>query len=181
MTIADFTEMLRRHGIEQVADVRSIPQSRYNPQFNRDTLDVSLRESGISYIHMPGLGGFRKSRASASEKGSSVKRVKRPSFQGYIEYMETDAFKSHLQHLYALGEEKRTAFMCAEADPKKCHRSMIADALTVRGCEVIHILGIDGTETHRLPHGAVADGTEIRYPVIIVRGSSGGAEQLFLF
>lgn len=191
-SLSAFLDMLRKYEIEQLVDVRSVPRSRYNPHFNKDFLEISLKENGISYLHIPGLGGFRRSASSggsgtgslksgAAVEGSVKRHSSAPSFQGYIDYMETDAFRSHIERLLSMGAEKRTLFMCAEADPRRCHRAFIADALICAGAEVIHLIDENTSESHRLPQGAVAEGIGISYPLIISRDNPGGAEQLFLF
>ncbi|MHC9538269.1 MAG: DUF488 family protein [Vulcanimicrobiota bacterium] len=191
-SLSVFLGMLRKYEIELLVDVRSLPRSRYNPHFNKDSFEVSLKEIGISYLHLPELGGFRRSTSSggsgtASRKsgntveGSVKRHSSTPSFQGYIDYMETDAFRYHIERLLSLGAENRTLFMCAEADPRRCHRAFIADALICAGAEVIHLIDENTRESHRLPQGVTAEGLRIRYPLIISRDNPGGAEQLFLF
>jgi len=189
-----FLGMLRKYEIELLVDVRSLPRSRYNPHFNKDSFESSLKETGIGYLHIPELGGFRRSSSSGGGRtvavkpgvvvvveGSGKRHSSNLSFQGYIEYMETETFRSHIERLLSLGAENRTLFMCAEAEPRRCHRAFIADALICAGAEVIHLIDENTRESHRLPQGTVAEGTTISYPLIISRENPGDAEQLFLF
>src|SRR5580658_3282374 len=121
--ISKFEALLNAHGVEQVVDVRTIPKSRHNPQFNREALHRSLEDAGIAYLHMPGLGGLRHPRKDSINTG-----WKNPSFRGYADYMQTSAFEESLGILMRAASEKVTAIMCAEAVPWRCHRSLIADA-----------------------------------------------------
>ena len=139
-----FVDLLRRHNVEVLADVRRFPGSRRNPQFNVGPLRESLAKVGISYEPFGDeLGGRRRPTRPA---GQSPWRVE--AFRGYAEYMETPEFASGLERLERLARERRTAIMCAEWDWRRCHRRLIADGLTARGWRVIHI-GSDGrTEGH---------------------------------
>jgi uncharacterized protein (DUF488 family) len=133
--IENFIGLLRTHGIEALADVRSYPGSRRHPQYNREALSRSLKDAGIAYYHMVSLGGRRKeNQASEQEKfrGGSP-------FSAYIDYAKTEPFQSALKELEVLASAKPTAFMCAEADWRNCHRQFIAEALERRGFTVIHI------------------------------------------
>ena len=121
-------ELLRAHRIEMLVDVRTIPRSRHNPQFNRDALAQSLAAAGIDYAHHPALGGLRHPRKDSVNLG-----WRNASFRGYADYMQTAEFARALDALEALADARRTAIMCAEAVPWRCHRGLIADALTVRG------------------------------------------------
>ena len=124
--IEEFLAMLKAHGVELLVDVRTVPRSRHNPQFNRETLPQSLAEQGIQYEHMPGLGGLRHARKDSLNTG-----WKNSSFRGYADYMQTAEFLEELQRLEERDRGCRTAIMCAESVPWRCHRSLIADALTV--------------------------------------------------
>jgi uncharacterized protein (DUF488 family) len=121
--LEDFLHLLRAHGVTLVADVRKMPGSRSNPQYNRDPLAQALREAGIGYSHWPGLGGLRRRRPGSPNTG-----WQNPSFQGYSDYMLTPEFEESLQGLLKQARGQRTALMCAEAVPWRCHRSLIADA-----------------------------------------------------
>jgi uncharacterized protein (DUF488 family) len=130
-TTEAFVHLMKAHGIQHVIDVRSIPRSMHNPQFNRDQLSAALQRFGIDYSHMPGLGGRRPARSDSTNTG-----WRNLSFRGYADYMETPVFKESLDRCIALAHEARVVLMCAEAVPWRCHRSLIADALLARGVEV---------------------------------------------
>jgi uncharacterized protein (DUF488 family) len=157
--LEEFLRLLQAQDITLVADVRKLPGSRRNPQFGRDTLPESLRQAGIGYAHMPGLGGRRRRRPDSPNGG-----WKNASFQGYADYMLTPEFEASLQELLDLAGRERVALMCAEAVPWRCHRSLIADALTARGVAVEHILGGSRTQAHTLRDWARVEGTRITYP-----------------
>jgi len=154
-----FIPMLQGHNVTMVADVRTVPRSRHNPQFNRDTLPQALKAVGIGYLHLPGLGGWRSPRAASPNQG-----WRSPGFQGYADYMLTPKFEEHLQSLMELARRARVALMCAEALPWRCHRSLIADALLVRGIAVEHIMSRDSSQPHRLTPMARVEGRRLTYP-----------------
>jgi len=154
-----FIQMLQGHGVTLVADVRTVPRSRRNPQFNRDSLPQSLEAAGIKYVHLPGLGGWRSPRPDSPNRG-----WRSPAFQGYADYLLTPEFEAHLQALMELARRERVALMCAEALPWRCHRSLIADALLVRGIAVEHIMSRDKSQPHRLTPLARVEGTRLTYP-----------------
>lgn len=139
----EFVNLLRAHGVDLLVDVRTVPKSRYNPQFHTANLARTLREAVIEYRHMPALGGLRRPRPDSPNTA-----WRNASFRGYADYMETPTFQEALDELERLADGRRVAIMCAEAVPWRCHRSMIADALTARGTPVEHIM----TETARHPH-----------------------------
>ena len=151
--------MLRVYGIRQLVDVRTIPRSRHNPQFNLESLRASLSAAGIAYRHMPGLGGLRHARRDSINTG-----WRNASFRGYADYMQTSEFRANLDELIAFSSEAPTAIMCAEAVPWRCHRSLIADGLVVRGIEVREILSASKSQLHTLTPFAKVDGTEVSYP-----------------
>ena len=155
----DFVALLVAHGIRQLGDVRTVPRSRHNPQFNSDTLAKTLREAGIGYAHLPALGGLRRTTSSSVNLG-----WRNTSFRGYADYMQTDAFKAAVDNLIALAAPARTAIMCAEAVPWRCHRSLIADALVVRGIEALEIVNTTRTTPHALTPFARVDGIDLTYP-----------------
>lgn len=157
--IGEFTDLLRAHAVNLLVDVRTVPQSRHNPQFNAEALAESLREAGLTYLHMPALGGLRKARKDSINDG-----WRNTSFRGYADYMQTDEFSSALEELMADSRLQPTAIMCAEAVPWRCHRSLIADALASRGWTVRHILSPAKADEHRLTPFAVIDGDRIVYP-----------------
>jgi uncharacterized protein (DUF488 family) len=157
--IEDFIQLLQVHGVTRVVDVRSIPRSRHNPQFNKEVLPGSLKEAGIGYSHLPALGGLRHSTRSSTNLG-----WRNASFRGFADYMQTPDFENGLAELIQLARKDRVALMCAEAVPWMCHRSLIADALLVRGIRAHHIMSAKQTLPHSLTSFAKAQGTSIMYP-----------------
>lgn len=157
--LEDFVAMLQAQQIAMLVDVRSVPRSRHNPQFNADALPDSLRQFSIAWSHMKALGGLRKPRKDSINAG-----WRNDSFRGYADYMQTPEFEAALESLMDLATAQSTAVMCAEAVPWRCHRSLIADALTVRGIEVRHIMAIDKWQLHRMTAFAQVDATRITYP-----------------
>jgi uncharacterized protein (DUF488 family) len=155
----EFIGLLRAHGVTFVVDVRKMTRSRHNPQFNGDTLPASLHEAGIGYLDLPELGGLRRRRPGSPNGG-----WKNTSFQGYADHMLTPQFEWGLQTLIERANQERVALMCAEAVPWRCHRSLIADALLVRGIPVEHILSEKQTMPHALRPFARVEGTRITYP-----------------
>ena len=158
-TIETFVELLGAHGVKQLVDVRTIPRSRYNPQFNGDALTAALHESGIRYTSMKELGGLRHARKDSPNTG-----WRNPSFRGYADYMQTPEFAAGVAALIEMAGREQTAIMCAEALPWRCHRSLIADALLVRGCVVEHIMSASERKTHSLTSFARVRGERITYP-----------------
>jgi uncharacterized protein (DUF488 family) len=158
-SLDEFVALLAGNGVTLVADVRSVPRSRHAPQFAIDTLPASLAEHGIGYAHFKGLGGWRHARADSLNTG-----WRNASFRGYADYMQTPAFEAALGELIAAAAERPTALMCAEAVPWRCHRSLIADALVVRGIEVCDILGPGSVRPHELTKFAHVEGERITYP-----------------
>src|SRR5579864_4766216 len=144
-SIDDFLALLKAHAVARVIDVRTIPRSRHNPQFNRDALSASLRRSGIAYTHLKKLGGLRHSRADSLNTGWH-----NSSFRGFADYMQTPEFTAGLARVETLAKTKRCALMCAEAVPWRCHRSLIADALTVRKHPVEHIMSLTRRNVHSI-------------------------------
>ena len=155
----ELVELLRAHGVERLVDVRTIPRSRRNPQFNRDTLGQALRNRRIAYRHMQELGGLRRTHADSVNTG-----WRNTSFRGYADYMQTEEFREALDRLIGLAEEKKTAIMCAEAVPWRCHRSLVADALIVRGYEVRDIMSGKSAKPRMLNPMARVEGSRITYP-----------------
>lgn len=159
LPIVSFLALLRAYGIECLVDIRTVPRSRHNPQFNADALEQALRANGIEYVHLRSLGGLRHPRPDSPNSGWRNK-----SFRGYADHMQTPDFIQGLEQLMALARDRRTAMMCAEAVPWRCHRSLVADALTIRGIPVIDILSEHEARQHRLTPFARTDGTRITYP-----------------
>ena len=157
--IEEFIAILKTHGITCLADVRTIPKSRHNSQFNSNVLAASLKEAGIRYVHCPGLGGLRKPRKDSHNPG-----WKNAGFRGFADYMETKEFEAGLEELVQLASKRRTAFMCAEALWWRCHRSLISDALMVRGIDVVHLMNQHTSKPHRLtPFARMVNG-RLSYP-----------------
>jgi len=159
-TLEEFVQLLEVFGITLVVDVRTIPRSRHNPQFNKETLPNSLKHYGVRYIHMPEIGGLRH------PKHQSVNTAwKNSGFRGYADYMQTQEFMDSLLKIVALARENRLALMCAEALPWRCHRNLLSDALVVRHIKVEHIISKDSVFNHELNSLAQVEGTKITYPL----------------
>ena len=159
LAIERFIALLGVYGIECVADIRTVPRSRHNPQFNADSLDRAVEAAGIGYAHLAALGGLRHPRKDSPNTG-----WRNDSFRGYADYMQTQAFGSELERLIGISREQRVAIMCAESVPWRCHRSLVADSLTVRGIPVIEILSETSYRSHKLTRFAHVEGTSITYP-----------------
>ena len=171
------TTLLRRNRIEQVIDVRAVPRSRRNPQFDRDAIRAALRAGGLGYTHLPEVGGLRQPADGSVNDGWDNE-----AFRGYADYMVTPEFAEGLDRVGRLASRRPTALMCAEADWRRCHRRLLSDALGVRGWRVRHILPRrpDGEAGgHREPHPLtpflVVDGGRIAYPAAQGRLTLGSA------
>jgi len=160
-SVSQFIEIIRAYGIKKVVDIRTIPKSRYNPQFNKDALRESLKAVKIGYLHMKGLGGLRHALKDSPNTG-----WRNASFRGFADYMQAEEFKENLEKLIAAAEKQATVIMCAEAVPWRCHRSLIGDALLVRGVQVRHIMSASSSREHTLTPWAKVKGTKIIYPQI---------------
>ena len=158
-SVEEFIALLEAHGIEEVVDVRTVPRSRRNPQFNRETLPLSLQAAEIGYEHVAALGGFRRPSSDSANAG-----WRNASFRGYADYMQTAAFASAIESLAERAKSQCLAIMCAEAVPWRCHRSLIADALVVRGLRVDEIISATRTQPHVMTSFARIEGTTITYP-----------------
>ena len=158
-TLEEFLSILKAHGVERLVDVRSIPKSRRVPQFNSDALAASLREQGIEYVHLKILGGLRHAKKDSVNLG-----WRNASFRGYADYMASAEFRDGLERLLQLARQKRTAIMCAEAVPWRCHRSLIGDALLVRGVHVEDIMSATSARPHEMTPFARFNGLDIVYP-----------------
>lgn len=154
-----FIEMLKAYGIRLLIDVRTIPKSRKVQQFNRDTLEKFLRKEGLTYVHIPELGGLRHASRNSINTG-----WRNAGFRGYADYMQTGEFWEGLDKLMRIAEGKKSAIMCAEALPWRCHRSLIADALLVRGIKVFHILSSKKLLEHKMTEFAKVRNGIIAYP-----------------
>jgi len=158
-SIEDFVRLLDAHGVKRLVDVRTVPRSRHNPQFNKDSLPRQLEHHGISYLHLPALGGLRHPRKDSLNLG-----WRNTGFRGFADYMQTPEFERALRTLITLAEKERVAIMCAEALPWRCHRSLIADALLAHGVRVEDILSLTSTQPHKLTPFAHVFGNEVTYP-----------------
>jgi len=163
--LGEFLSLLRENRVRTVADVRTIPRSRRNPQYESESLARELERVGLGYRHLPGLGGLRRPRPDSPNDG-----WRNPSFRGYADHMASPAFAEGLETLLALADEGPLALLCAEAVPWRCHRSLIADALLVRGISVAHIMGPGVTRDHRLTPFACVSGQTITYPAVALVG-----------
>ena len=157
--IEQFLELLRAHGVTRLVDVRTVPRSRHNPQYDRANLPGSLTAAGIAYEWMPGLGGLRRPRPDSVNTG-----WRNSSFRGYADYMQTPEFAQQLDELIARAGDERVAIMCAEAVPWRCHRSLIADALLAHGIETAEISSATRTTPHRLTRFARIEDHRVTYP-----------------
>ena len=158
-TITEFIHWLQAHEVISVVDVRTVPRSRHSPQFDKSSLPQSLTKAGLRYVHMPGLGGLRRPMADSPNTGWRNK-----SFQGYADYMQTPEFGQSLGELISMASQERVALMCAEAVPWRCHRSLIADALLVRGIRTEDIMSATQRRIHSLTPFAKVQGIAISYP-----------------
>ncbi len=158
-SIEEFILLLQAHGVACLVDVRTIPRSRHNPQFNSESLPESLKKAGIDYVHLRGLGGLRHASPASVNMG-----WKNASFRGFADYMQTQEFVAALNELLRLADREQVAVMCAEAVPWRCHRSLIADALLVRGISAEHIMSRTSRQSHALTPFARVDGLQITYP-----------------
>jgi Protein of unknown function, DUF488 len=157
--IEEFIALLKNYGVEQLVDVRTVPKSRHVPQFNSDALQTSLHEQGIGYVHLKALGGLRHAKKDSTNTG-----WRNSSFRGYADYMATEEFAQGIDRLIELAKEKRTVIMCAEAVPWRCHRSLVGDALLVRGITVEDIKSTTSSREHKLTEFAKVEGHQITYP-----------------
>ncbi|MTW10862.1 DUF488 family protein [Pseudoduganella eburnea] len=158
-TIEEFIGLLRQNGIACLLDIRTVPKSRHNPQFGQDELAASLKSAGIEYRYMRGLGGLRHPRKDSPNTG-----WRNTSFRGYADYMQTEEFAANVDQVVELGRSKACVLMCAEAVPWRCHRSLVADALLVRGVRVDDIIDARQRRPHKLTPFASVDGLRITYP-----------------
>ena len=165
--IESLIRLLKAHGVQRVIDVRTVPRSRHNPQFNRDQLSPALHRARIHYRHMPGLGGLRRAGRDSANMG-----WRNASFRGYADYMQTSTFRENLDRCIELAKHQRVVLMCAEAVPWRCHRSLIADALVARGIEASEITSGVRTRPHSLTPWAQVTGTQVTYPAAGARSGT---------
>jgi len=157
--VEELIALLERNDVKLLVDVRSAPGSRRMPHFAKAALEVSLPAAGIAYLHMPGLGGLRKPRRDSPNGG-----WRNDGFRGYADHMQTPEFMAALEHLEDMAAQRRTAIMCAEAVPWRCHRSLVSDALSARGVDVRHITGTGEPSAHRITPFAVVEDGRVTYP-----------------
>src|SRR5665213_2726958 len=157
--IKEFVHLLKAHQVKRIVDVRTVPRSRHNPQFNRNQLSLAPHSARLHYTYMPGLGGFRRARRDTLNVGWH-----NASFRGFADYMQTPEFRNNLDDLIELAKSERIAIMCAEAVPWRCHRSLIADALLARGIEVREITSATRTQPHTLTPWGKITGMQVTYP-----------------
>ena len=162
--LAEFIELLRANGVKRVIDIRTVPRSHHNPQFNRETLGPELRAAGIGYVHLKKLGGLRHAKPDSKNLGWH-----NASFRGFADYMQTPEFDAGLERAMKLAATKPSTLMCAEAVPWRCHRSLVADALVVRGYTVQDIVSGSPPREHKLTPFALVQGTKVTYPTDKVR------------
>ncbi len=158
-TIKSFIDLLKAHSINFLVDIRTIPKSRHNPQFNEDSLKKVLKENKIGYVHLKGLGGLRHTTSESVNSGWL-----NASFRGFADYMQTEEFKSSLEELIDLSKKHTVVIMCAEGNPFRCHRSLVADALLVRHIKALHISSMKSSREHVLTTFAKVEGHKITYP-----------------
>ncbi len=156
--LGEFIKTINAYGIKQIIDIRIMPRSRANPQFNQKKIAASLKRRGILYLHMKGLGGLRH-----PLKDSVNTYWRNASFRGFADYMQTNEFRKNIVRLVSLAKKKPVAIMCAEAVPWRCHRSLVADTLTVRGIDVRHIFSSTNSRSHALTKSAKVTGHNIVY------------------
>ena len=157
-TLAEFIGLLQAHGATGVVDVRTVPRSRHNPQFNKASLSRALKKAGLGYVHLPGLGGLRHAQRDSLNVG-----WRNASFRGYADYMQTPEFEQSLDELIQLANQERIVLMCAEAVPWRCHRSLIADALLAHGIRTEDIMSPTRRQAHALTSFAKVRGSTITY------------------
>jgi uncharacterized protein (DUF488 family) len=161
-SIESFIEMLRAYRVNRLMDVRTIPRSRTNPQFNRESLAQSLAEAGIGYTHVAELGGLRHTRKDSRNMG-----WRNASFRGYADYMQTPEFEAAIKSLIEAVKHEQVTIMCAEAVPWRCHRSLIGDALKARGIAVEDIMSATRSQPHEFTSFAKVNGTQVTYPASV--------------
>jgi uncharacterized protein (DUF488 family) len=157
--LKEFIHLLKAHQVGRLIDVRTIPRSRHNPQFDRSQLSPALHSARLHYTHMAGLGGFRHARPDSPNAAWH-----NASFRGFADYMQTPEFRSNLEKLIGLAKSERIAIMCAEAVEWRCHRSLIADALLARGIEVQEIISATRNRPHTLTAWGKITGKQVSYP-----------------
>ena len=159
LPIESFLPVLQAYDIERLVDIRTIPRSRHNPQFNETTLAESLKAHHLQYVHLKALGGLRHPRKDSPNTG-----WRNEGFRGFADHMQTEEFRDALAALIRMSRRRRVGIMCAEAVPWRCHRSLVADALSVRGVPVVEILSESNYRMHQLTPFAQVEDLRITYP-----------------
>jgi uncharacterized protein (DUF488 family) len=159
LPIERFIALLHTYGIGRLVDIRTMRGSRHNPQFGETALSSALETEHVEYVPLKELGGLRRARKDSPNTG-----WRNASFRGYADYMQSSEFQGALEKLIQMGRQRRVAIMCAEAVPWRCHRSLVADALNVRGVPVIEILSSSNYRMHSLTPFAQVTGSKITYP-----------------
>jgi uncharacterized protein (DUF488 family) len=159
LPIERFIALLQTYGVKRLVDIRTMARSRHNPQFNDTSLAESLTARQIEYVHIQALGGLRRAHKDSPNTG-----WRNESFRGYADYMQGEEFRDALETLIRMSRQERAAIMCAEAVPWRCHRSLVADALSVRGIPAVEILSESSYRMHKLTPFARVEGTRITYP-----------------
>lgn len=158
-SIDEFISLLKTYEIQRIVDVRTIPKSMHNSQFNKEILPKSLKKVRIGYIHIKGLGGLRH-----AKKDSVNMAWRNASFRGFADYMQTEDFKKNIERLIKIAKQKKIAIMCAESLHWRCHRSLIADALQVHGIKVKHVMNQKNYNEHKLTPWAKTKDSQVTYP-----------------
>jgi uncharacterized protein (DUF488 family) len=156
----EFLQLLKQYGIKTLIDIRTVPRSRWNPQFNRTNLEKTIPKAGMQYLHVPELGGLRQ--PSPDSKNLALENA---GLRGYADHMQTPQFDEALMRVIELGTGQNVALMCAEASYAKCHRQLTSDALTARKVSIRHILDTAKAEPHVLTPFARLDGDRVSYPL----------------
>ena len=158
--IDKFEAILQAHSISTLVDIRTVPKSRHNPQFDGEALHEALTKAGVCYLQMKELGGLRRPMRGSIVNAGWINE----SFRGFADYMQTAEFETALEHLIRLAGAGRVAIMCAEGNPYRCHRSLVADALEARGVHVLQISGPGKGRPHRVTSFAKVVGARVTYP-----------------
>jgi len=161
-SLEELAALLRANGVARLVDVRTVPRSRTNPQFNKDMMPRSLEHYGIEYTHIAALGGLRGRKVDVPSDVNGF--WENQSFHNYADYAMTAAFTAGLEELLALGAAKRCAIMCAETVWWRCHRRIITDYLLARGVDVFHIVSSEVPEPARITPDAVPRDGHLEYP-----------------
>jgi len=159
----DTLEIFRALGIRRLVDIRTLPGSKYTPQFNQEHLEKALPDAAIEYVHMKNLGGLRKPLKDSSTNAA----WRNASFRGYADYMQTPEFEIALRELIRLFSEKPTVYACTEAVFWRCHRQLVSDALILHGYHAGHIFNYSKVELHKLTEFVKAEGLTVTYPSLL--------------